>query len=101
MKKSSSKAVVWAAARDLQTMARFELDLYRPAGARTMAMEYCRLCQFFWDQFESKNDNTYCFSDADFASYNCSEDFLAFGETLSGRALTRWRWLRDLRPRRC
>ena len=101
LKKSSTKAAVWADARGLQTMARFELNLCSPAGARTMAMEYCRLCQFLWDVLESKNDHTYCSSDAGFASYKCSEDFLAFGETLSGCALTRWRWLRDLKPRRC
>jgi hypothetical protein len=97
---AGSDAEQWARQYNMGASATFAIALYGNSGARTLAATWCMKCQHFYDMYERHGGGTHTYSEADVATWRDPADFLEFMHESNGRALTRCRWLRDLRPRK-
>ena len=96
--KAGSEAESWAVAYHIGRLAQFHISLYGVGGSNDLAKAYAHKCQWFYNLWRSIDKGKYYFSEEDCSSYEAPSSLDELASTLSGRALTRARWLRDLWP---
>ena len=67
-------------------------------NSQVLAREYCRKCQFFFDQWCAQPNPHYVFSPGDINAYHHTAEYRAVLTELRGRALTRATALQNLFP---
>ena len=68
----------WCKRYGLNTMASFSFSRYTETGCHTLALEWCRRLQFFFDIWRQQDDPTYVYSDSDLQAYSETEEWKTF-----------------------
>lgn len=89
----------WCLQHGLLRSARFNLAKFGEGLANTLATEWARRMQFFYDLWLARGDPDYAFTAADIAGYKEPPAFTAVLATLEGPQLVRALQVRDVAPR--
>ena len=76
-------ARTWCQRYGVNVMASFSFSRYGEKSCRTLALEWCRRLQFFFDIWRHQDDSKYVYTDSDLKSYTAQPDWQAFVASLS------------------